>query len=200
MNRKEIKARAKETFKANYGTHVVTNLLYGLLIGVAGGTLIGIILLGGPLSVGMMNFHKKAAHKENEEVTDMFSGFNNFENSVVGYLLTCLFIFLWSLLFIIPGIIMSFAYAMVPYLLNKDHNLKGSDALKLSKQMMKGHKWQLFVLGLSFIGWILLDALTFGILGILYVAPYQAQSFYNFYEEVDKEYNGTNTQEAKVVE
>ena len=198
MNRKEIKAAAKEQFRSNYGTHVAVNFVYMLIIGLLGSTFIGTLILGGPLSSGFTEFHKKSARKENAGFNDLTSGFDNFTNAMTGYIFVVLYTFLWSLLLIIPGIIKSYSYAMTIYLINKDHSLSGSEAITLSRKMMKGHKWQLFVLQLSFIGWALLDVLTFGILGIFYVNPYMSQTVYNFYEQVDREYNGI--EEATVTE
>lgn len=83
-----------------------------------------------------------------------------------------LFTLLWSLLFLIPGIIRSFGYFAVPYILAENPNLDHSRALQLSLQMTKGYKWDIFVLELSFLGWFLLSGISFNIAGIFYVNPY----------------------------
>ena len=83
-----------------------------------------------------------------------------------------LFIALWSLLFVIPGIIKAYEYRMVPYLLADCPEMSRQDAFRISKEMMTGQKWNAFVLDLSFIGWELLAGITCGIAGIFYVAPY----------------------------
>lgn len=85
------------------------------------------------------------------------------------------FIFLWSLLFLIPGVIKHYSYRMVPYILADDPEIGAMDAITLSRQMMDGHKWNTFVLDLSFLGWDLLSALTLGLLGVFYVNPYKVQ-------------------------
>ena len=95
-----------------------------------------------------------------------------------------LFVFLWSLLFFIPGIIKSFSYAMTQYILADCPNVKARDALKLSMRIMNGHKADLFVFHLSFLGWAILGALTFGILNLFYVSPYMNSSLATFYLEV----------------
>ncbi len=190
MNRKELKQRALKTFKSNYWLHVGMNLLYALILGALSATFIGTLILGGPITVGMMEFYKRADKNDNPSVENIGSGFNNFSNAMVAFILSTIFIMLWSLLLIIPGIIKSYAYAMTFYLVNKDSSLSGKDAIALSQKMMKGYKWKLFVLQLSFIGWILLDMLTFGLLGIFYVTPYMQQSFYNFYDKVYEANNG----------
>ena len=83
-----------------------------------------------------------------------------------------LFTFLWSLLFIIPGIIKFYEYRMIPYILAENPTLSYKEAFELSKKMMYGQKWKTFVLDLSFIGWYILSLLTFGLLIIFWIAPY----------------------------
>lgn len=83
-----------------------------------------------------------------------------------------LFVFLWSLLFVIPGIVKSYQYRMLPYILSEDPFIDHRAALELSRSMMNGQKWDSFVLDISFIGWQILSVLTAGILGIFYVNPY----------------------------
>lgn len=84
-----------------------------------------------------------------------------------------LYIFLWSLLFIIPGIIKSYEYYYVSYLLAEDPNLDYKKALEMSKEMTDGHKWDIFVLELSFLGWRILGAITFQMVNIFWTNPYQ---------------------------
>ena len=81
-------------------------------------------------------------------------------------------IFLWSLLFIIPGIIKSYEYRLIPLILTDDPTISSADAFRRTKEMMTGNKWHTFLLDLSFFGWILLAICTCGIVGILYVFPY----------------------------
>ena len=95
-----------------------------------------------------------------------------------------LFIFLWSLLFIIPGIYKSYQYRMIPFLLSEDPTMTKDQAFAESKRLMDGNKWKAFVLDLSFLGWDILSALTLGILGIFYVAPYQAHTNAALYEKL----------------
>lgn len=103
------------------------------------------------------------------------------------YLLMEIKVFLWSLLFIIPGIIKAFAYALTPFLLVDCPELSALQCIKLSNQMMKGHKFDLFYLYLSFIGWILLSLLTLGI-GLLWLVPYMQTSTASFYLDVKAQY------------
>ena len=83
-----------------------------------------------------------------------------------------LFQFLWSLLFVIPGIIKAYEYRMIPYILSENPEISRERVFEISKKMMMGNKWNTFVLDLSFLGWEILSGLTIGILGIFYVNPY----------------------------
>jgi uncharacterized membrane protein len=103
-------------------------------------------------------------------------------NVVLVMFLKNLFLMLWTLLFIIPGIVKIYSYRMVPYILKEHPELSGTKAITLSRQMMNGHKWNAFVLDLSFIGWIILSALTLGILHIFYVGPYIQATDAELYE------------------
>ena len=113
----------------------------------------------------------------------LFSGFKNFGNALVAYLVMTIFVFLWLLLLIIPGIVAALAYAQTFYLLADNPSLDGLDAIRLSKRMMRGYKWKLFCLWLRFFGWALLCVLTFGI-GLLWLWPYMAASYAHFYEDL----------------
>ena len=108
-------------------------------------------------------------------------------------LLMGIFVFLWTLLLIIPGIIKGFAYSLVPYILVDKPELSANEAINLSIKMMKGHKFDFFWLCLSFIGWILLAILTFGI-GLFWLMPYMYTAYAAFYQDVKAEYEAkTNT-------
>ena len=111
----------------------------------------------------------------------MFIGFKEcFTESFLLFLLTTIFTALWSLLFVVPGIIKAYSYSMAPYILQDDPSLGWEKSLEESKIAMRGNKWQLFCLDLSFIGWYLLGALAFGV-GILFVIPYHYLARSNFY-------------------
>ena len=154
----------------------------------AGGLLA--LLLGGPIAVGLNYFFVKNVRGEREELsvtTPFTEAFRNYPRKLGGSLWMGLFVFLWSLLFIIPGIIKGISYSMTQYLLADCPNVKATDALKLSMRMMNGHKWEYFVMGLSFLGWNLLSALTLGILSVFYVDPYMRSSFAEYYLELRDE-------------
>lgn len=148
------------------------------LIGTSLTALIAIVLLFisiiiGPLvTVGKNRFFLNG-FKGDVNIRYLFS---TFKRSEAWGIFKCMFItglknFLWTLLFIIPGIIKAYEYYMVPYLLTKDSNLTSSEAIEISRKLTDGHKWNIFVLDLSFIGWYILGFLLFGI-GMFFVIPY----------------------------
>lgn len=100
----------------------------------------------------------------------------NYLNVVLTMFLKDLYTFLWALLFIIPGIIKAYEYRMIPYILAENPDIDHSEAFERSKEMMSGNKWAAFVLDLSFIGWHLLNFITFGLLGVFFVNPYVYQT------------------------
>ena len=130
------------------------------------------IFLYNPLVVGCEGFFMVNS-KEKAKLSEIKRGFSpNWLHNVGAMLLKDIFLCLWSLLFIIPGIIKAYSYCMVPFILADNPNIGAKEAITLSRKMMDGNKWRAFVLDLSFIGWFLLVGLTGGILGIFYVNPY----------------------------
>lgn len=129
------------------------------------------IFIGNVIVVGKNGYFIKN-HDENPELGEIFKGFKgNYLNVVKIMFLMDLKTLLWLLLFIIPGFVKSYEYSMIPYLLAENPNLSASQAFSLSKQMTTGQKMDLFVLDLSFFGWIILGLICCGI-GILFVLPY----------------------------
>lgn len=124
------------------------------------------------LEVGGCGFFAHNA-KEKAGVGEIFSAFSHgYGHNVVVMFLRNLFISLWTLLFIIPGIVKSYSYRLVPYIMAENPEMGWGEASRMSRDLMKGNKWKAFVLDLSFIGWKLLGALTLGLLDLFYVAPY----------------------------
>lgn len=131
------------------------------------------IFVFNPLAVGGHKFFLTGTGEQGAELSNFGYVFkNNYMNQVLVIFMRDLFIGLWSLLFVIPGVVKSYQYRMVPYLLSEDPSLNYKEALAKSKDMMAGQKWNAFVLDLSFILWIILSACTFGILYVFYVGPY----------------------------
>lgn len=140
-----------------------------------------------PLEVALLNSFRRLLVKGDNNLMGNLFNFSNYWRKVGGMLLVGIFIFLWTLLFIIPGIIKSFSYAMTPYILDEYPELSPSEAIHRSRMMMKGHKFDLFWLYLSFIGWGILCLFTFGI-GFLWLVPYMQTAEAAFYEEVKADY------------
>lgn len=129
-----------------------------------------------PLIIGCRSFSMENS-KGPASLKELGHGFKNgYWRIVKTMFFHDIFLVLWSLLFIVPGIIKSYSYRLVPYILAEDPNISGTEAITRSRQMMNGHKWRAFVLDLSFILWDLLSAVTFGIVGVFYVGPYKMQT------------------------
>lgn len=142
------------------------------------------LFLFGPLEVSGRNFFKKNLG-EKAELDELNRGFvPKYWNNMITMALKNLFVALGFVFLIIPGLIVSYGMELVPYILADNPGMGIMDVIRTSWNMMKGHKWELFVLDLSFLGWILLDILTLGILGLFYVNPYIFSTHAAFYEEV----------------
>ena len=139
------------------------------------------IFVTNPIEVGCQNFFVRNSEAP-AELGEIKRGFHPYWRNVGAMLLRGLFLFLWSLLCIIPGIIKSYSYRMVPYILADDPTIGGRDAITLSRKMMDGQKWNAFLLDPSFIGWLLLSAVTLGIAGIFYTNPYMYATHAELYQ------------------
>ncbi len=148
-------------------------------------TLLFVILMitvGYALEVGQSRFFLRG-FREDVSVRNLFSVFNREEyfGIVKTMFLRDVYLVLWTLLLIIPGIIKTFEYSMVPYILSQEPNLSTKEAIDLSRQMTHGHKWDMFVLNVSFIGWDILAGLLFGI-GFIFLKPYKEATYAKLYE------------------
>lgn len=120
---------------------------------------------------------------EPARLREIFRGFSpRYGRNVLALFLRSLFIALWSLLFVIPGIVKTYSYRLMPYLLAENPEMSRKEAFLLSRQLMKGNKWRAFVLDLSFLGWDILSIFTFGLLQIFYVRPYRAAANAELYK------------------
>ncbi len=148
------------------------------------------LILGGVIQLGYAKFLLAQHDGREYEVKDLFSQFERFSVGFLQLFLRELYTFLWCLLLVIPGIIKSFGYAMTPFILEDHPELTASQAIRRSQELMDGHKGELFVLGLTFIGWELLNALTLGI-GSLWLNPYKNAAYAAFYRELVAEQRET---------
>ena len=194
------KNRALSALENKWGNFVAITFVYGFIIGItqvlsgdkdspAILILIGIVLsiLALPLTWGYQTLFLGAVRGGEATAKDMFEGYNKelFSRVLTTTLLYYVYIFLWSLLLLIPGCIKSYSYAMTPYILKDNPEMKNNAAIEESMRMMDGHKLELFLLDLSFIGWAILSILTCCI-GFLWLVPYMNMARVNFYEDLKK--------------
>jgi len=146
---------------------------------------LGIIsfIVGGPLSLGYTTLILLISRNQKPNFAILFGGFKRFGTSFAAYFLRLIFIILWTLLLIIPGIVACLRYSQTYYILSEDENIGPLEAISKSKEMMVGNKWKLFYLYCRFIGWFILCIVTLGLAG-LYVGPYISQSCANFYNDL----------------
>ena len=152
--------------------------------------ILGMPLLTMPLTLGFdYASNRLLVEGDNRAVGNLFrDSFGRWGRKVWGMFLMNFFISLWSLLLIIPGFIKFYAYALTPYILIDNPEISANQAINLSQKMMKGHKFDLFFLHFSFIGWFFLSIFTFGI-GLLWLLPYMMTAQAAFYQDVKKEFN-----------
>ena len=160
------------------------------------------LLLLNPFMVGCYNFFRNDIESSVANMNDIQKGFTvNYWNVVKIIFLRSLYIFLWSLLLIIPGIIKSYEYMMVPYIIAENPDIDSKEAFAMSKRMMEGQKWNAFILQLSFIGWGILTIMTCGILGVFYVNPYYYLTEAGLYSALkERGYIEIETVEAEILE
>lgn len=175
--------------------HLIEQIPPGIFLALGAAVLFGVvlgicilILVSNVAQVGCNRyFIENREHKTN--IGQVFYGFQGGRYTSIVWImfLKGLYIFLWSLLLWIPGIIKTYSYLMVPYIVAENSDLDKSRVFKISRQMMRGHKWEAFVLGLSFIGWNILGAMTGGIVNLLYVNPYVHATYAEFYSALKAE-------------
>ena len=194
------KNRALSALENKWGNFVAITFVYGFIIGItqvlSGDKdspailhLIGLVLfiLALPLTWGYQTLFLGAVRGGEATAKDLFEGYNKelFSRVLTTTLLYYVYVFLWSLLLLIPGCIKAYSYAMTPFILKDNPEMKNNAAIEESMRMMDGHKLELFLLDLSFIGWALLSLLTCGI-GFLWLTPYMNMARVNFYEDLKK--------------
>jgi uncharacterized membrane protein len=193
----ELRATARERLKGNWGKSILTVVIYMILtLLINGGSqmksigwLVSILtlVLTGAWSAGLLTYFIHVVRREALSVKLLFSQLSRLIPFFILFLLQAVYIILWTLLLIIPGIIASFRYSQSFYIQIDNPEMKASDAIKRSKEMMKGQKWKYFLLHLSFIGWYLLCIPTLGI-GLLWLMPYIYATQASFYEDLRLKY------------
>lgn len=197
IERSALKEKSKEQIKGTIGTYFLCVLIIAL-ISSAAAPIFGAGFILAPIfgmSMSMIALH--IARNESFEVKDTFSGFDLFGKALWLSIITNVFVFLWSLLLVVPGIIKAYAYSMAPYILADHPEMTAREALNESKRMTEGYKGDLFLLQLSFLGWHLLALLTCGLLYI-WLAPYLSATQANYYLELKRISEGTAVASADV--
>lgn len=213
MPNKVLMADARSDLNGNWGLSVLGYLLYmvfvgsfycfvftsaffvgmvggvcGSDVGVAGRAMLKVVqfaevFLSGAFAVGFCSFFLGIAQEGEARLELLFTGFKRFWTAFGAYFISTLFIFLWSLLLIVPGIIAIFRYAMVYFIVADDADCGALEAIRRSKEIMAGNKWKFFCLNWRFFWWAILCNLTLGI-GYIWLVPYMQTTFAKFYEDI----------------
>ena len=190
-----LRNQAYEALRGKWTPAVVTSLVFCSLLGVAvslsrvNALLYLIAYLGGAsiVAIGMLYACWDLFTKGTlPEAGALFAPFKQYARTVGAVLLVFVYTLLWTLLLVIPGIIKAYSYSMTFYILRENPEMTAGDAITASQKMMDGHKMDLFLLSLSFIGWAILASITFGI-GYLWLIPYIYTAYAAFYETLKKE-------------
>lgn len=203
---KELRESAWEHKRGQWGLLAGIWFVYAVIVGAIGslsatsiipviGSIIvfvssvAVLLISGPFMLGLSKASLEVSEGKHTSFNKLFSGFKQFGAAFLLMILIDIFVFLWSLLLIIPGIIKAYSYSMSWFVLADRPDLTANEARKRSMYLMKGHKWRLFCLDFSFIGWYLLSILTLGILSF-WVMPYHLTARAEFYQELLREEKG----------
>lgn len=196
--RREVqKTQVSSEWEQEGAANIITDSISGVVAAVTAVAflvIMGVMLLLGilvfnPLEIGGCRFFMENAYEPSMPGQLLFAFKNGYYgNAVLGMFLRDLYTFLWGLLFVIPGIIKSYEYRMVPYLLADCPEMNQAEAFRLSKELMYGQKMDAFVLDLSFFGWNILSACTCGLLGIFFVNPYQHATNAELFLELKRQY------------
>lgn len=145
-------------------------------------------IFAGPLLLGMVTYFLTISRDHEGRLEQLFSGFFNFKTAMITYLLVFVYVLLWTLLLIIPGIIAAITYSMTFYIIADDSSIGPNEAIDKSKKMMDGFKWKFFCLSLRFLGLAILCLFTLGI-GFLWLFPYMQVTIAKFYDDVRSDFS-----------
>lgn len=196
-----IRARARAALAGNWQQAMTAMLLYFVFINLIpsvidslfGWSYIGpggvaitsspswlyLLLVAGPFSLGLVAFFMGLFRNQETQINRVFEGFEQFGKAFVLSLVMGIFIFLWALLFIIPGIIAAFRYSQAFYIMRDNPQLSAMECLNESKRLMAGNKAKIFTLSLSFIGWAILAAIPSGIYSSLFIDLNEIPTFFD---------------------
>lgn len=191
ISNSQIRARAREIlgnnlFSGSWLYPVLVVIIVAAISGALSATFVGPMIVSGLLSVASARYFIGRV-RDNIEPGQIESSIDGIRNNVLGSLLTGIlynvFVAIGSMIFVIPGIIFSYSFSMAFYIINDHPEMTAMEALRESRRLMNGHKMQYFILNLSFIGWMLLGSLCFGI-GTLWATAYMSTANAVFYEEL----------------
>ena len=192
----EYKDMALQSLEGKWGKAAIATLIVFIILELFGSSpsffmdpipsmvlqgVLSVLLL--PLAWGYITFFLRIIRDENLDYGHLFDGFNQYFRIFLAELLKGIYILLWALLLIIPGLIKEYSYAMTEFILKDNPEMSGEEAICESMRLMQGHKMQLFLLDLSMIGWLILSILTLGI-GLLFLMPYNYTAHAHFYEDL----------------
>lgn len=190
MNRAELKARAKSQlggiFEQNWLYAVLFVFIASALTGAASVVpVLGSLIVFGPMTYAISKMLIKLSRTgEKPDLNDLFDGFkDDFAGTFLIGFLTTIFVALWSMLFIIPGIVKSYAYSFAFYIKADHPDYEWRQCIEESKRLTQGHKGELFILDLSFIGWVIVGSFCLGV-GMLWVDPYMGLTKVHFYNDL----------------
>ena len=183
---RDLMLRARNSLQGKWGAAIGISVVYFLLSAVTGSSnfmrLVGLIV-NGPLAVGLHVVFLSLVRNRELRFGQLFEGFSSFLNALAAYLLMLLFIVLWSLLLIVPGIVAACSYSMTMFIIADNPAIDGLEAIRRSKKMMYGNRWRLCCLGGRYTGWFLLGIVTCGI-GFIWIGPYMMAGFAHFYQDL----------------
>ena len=179
--------KARESLEGKWDIAIGTFVVYLVLTFFVqlipfAGIIIG-LFVNGPIAIGLVIFSLSLARNKKAKLEQIFEGFQDYSRAVEAYILLFAKVFVWTLLFIVPGVIAALSYAMTYYILVEDPKIGAMEAIKKSIRMMEGSKEKLFRLNLRFFGLGLLCILTLGI-GFLWLIPYMHVTYAKFYEDI----------------
>lgn len=184
MYAKDYRKLAWSKLSGKWDVAILAFLIMTIIISASAVVGVGPLLLCGIMTVGCAGIFLAIVRGQKPDLSTVFDGFRTgLANNLIAGVLVSVFTTLWSLLFVIPGIVKSYSYSMTYFILKDHPEMSASDAIAESRKMMNGNKWRLFCLDFSFIGWVLLSCLTCGILMLL-VAPYMYAARAAFYESL----------------
>lgn len=194
---KDLRAAALAALDKKWTPAVVFTLVYMVIAGLCGAipflniaaTLLVLPVLAYGMEIVFLNMMRTGAEPK---IDALFDGFKDYGKTLGTMLLMMVYIWLWTLLLVIPGIIKAYSYAMTPYILKDEPELGADAVITKSMAMMQGNKMKLFLLDLSFIGWMILAMITLGI-GLLWLVPYMQNARAAFYMDLKR------TQEPQTV-